>query len=502
MQDQVEALAARGLGDRVALVNAQQDGATNAGGAGARRGGRAAPALRGAGALRRAGLPRAHAGGERGPVRGRRGALRLAVGPRLPARLLPPRRRRAHARRAGRWSPPRPRPRRAWRVDVERSGSACATRCAWPPGFDRPNIAFAVARPGRAREAGAGRRGAARAGRPAGDRVRRHARGLGGAGRRAERRARRGGGGLPRRPRPRAARDGAAPLPRGRRAGDLCHQRVRDGRGQGERAHRGARERARRRSRPTTRRPAAPGATAQPARALLLAENRDKALHVHFIKREQIDEELPGWLADRHHRRRPTATGATCSTPTSWRAACGGDGDRLRALLGHLTRAGVIAPSPSAPDRVAGRVLGPLRPPRRGALPLLARGGRRRRAGASTARSGPTSSRTAAGATAILRHFGDRSPPARRPGALLRRCDPGLVPAPPPPDPVAIENLDDAIISVAQTGAAGGGADHLRGDPARRAQQEAAAQLVRRPARLRHARRACGGPTSSRAWTS
>ena len=26
-----------------------------------------------------------------------------------------------------------------------------------------------------------------------------------------------------------------------------------------------------------------------PARALLLAENRDKALHVHFIKREEID---------------------------------------------------------------------------------------------------------------------------------------------------------------------------------------------------------------------
>src|SRR4051812_47118671 len=30
MQDQVEALQARGLGERVALVNAQQDGATNA----------------------------------------------------------------------------------------------------------------------------------------------------------------------------------------------------------------------------------------------------------------------------------------------------------------------------------------------------------------------------------------------------------------------------------------------------------------------------------------
>ena len=41
------------------------------------------------------------------------------------------------------------------------------------------------------------------------------------------------------------------------------------------------------------------GRDGAPARALLLAENRDKALHVHFIKREEIDPGLPGWLADR-----------------------------------------------------------------------------------------------------------------------------------------------------------------------------------------------------------
>ena len=41
------------------------------------------------------------------------------------------------------------------------------------------------------------------------------------------------------------------------------------------------------------------GRDGQPARALLLAENRDKALHVHFIKRDEIDAGLPGWLADR-----------------------------------------------------------------------------------------------------------------------------------------------------------------------------------------------------------
>ena len=42
-------------------------------------------------------------------------------------------------------------------------------------------------------------------------------------------------------------------------------------------------ERCRARSRPTTRRPVAPGATAAPARCVLLAENRDKGLHVYFI---------------------------------------------------------------------------------------------------------------------------------------------------------------------------------------------------------------------------
>ena len=100
------------------------------------------------------------------------------------------------------------------------------------------------------------------------------------------------------------------------------------------------------------------GRDGQPARALLLPENRDKALHVHFIKREQIDPGLPGWLADRI-----TATadgnGRDLLDARDLVRGLGGDGDRLRALLGHLTRAAVISPSPSAPDRVSGRVLGP-----------------------------------------------------------------------------------------------------------------------------------------------
>src|SRR2546428_6936790 len=41
------------------------------------------------------------------------------------------------------------------------------------------------------------------------------------------------------------------------------------------------------------------GRDGAPARALLLAENRDKALHVHFIKREEVEEKLPARLAAR-----------------------------------------------------------------------------------------------------------------------------------------------------------------------------------------------------------
>jgi superfamily II DNA helicase RecQ len=48
----------------------------------------------------------------------------------------------------------------------------------------------------------------------------------------------------------------------------------------------------------------------------------------------------------------------------------------------------------------------------------------------------------------ILRHFGDATTPSPT-GACCDGCDTGLVPEAPPPDPVAIADLDDAIVSVA-----------------------------------------------------
>ena len=50
----------------------------------------------------------------------------------------------------------------------------------------------------------------------------------------------------------------------------------------------------------------------------------------------------------------------------------------------------------------------------------------------------------------ILRHFGDRSAPDAS-GPCCDVCDTGLLPALPPPDPVSVASLDEAILSVAQT---------------------------------------------------
>jgi ATP-dependent DNA helicase RecQ len=191
------------------------------------------------------------------------------------------------------------------------------------------------------------------------------------------------------------------------------------------------------------------GRDGRPARALLLAENRDKALHVHFIKRDEIDEDLPGWLADRIAAA-ADGDGRYVLDAGALARDLGGDGDRLRALLGHLTRARVISPSPSAPDRVAGRVLD--RFDRRAAMLCRAsvEAGAKARWRQYREIWAYVEQETCRRA-AILRHFGDRAPGSAPAGACCDVCDPGLVPLPPPPDPVAIESLDEAIVSVART---------------------------------------------------
>jgi ATP-dependent DNA helicase RecQ len=191
------------------------------------------------------------------------------------------------------------------------------------------------------------------------------------------------------------------------------------------------------------------GRDGAPARALLLAENRDKALHVHFIKREELDPGLPGWLADRLIAA-ADGEGRYSIAASELVAGLRGDGARLRALVGHLTRAGVISPSPSAPDRVAGRVTGRFD----GRAAALCRTSIEDAASARWRQYREIWAYVEEGAcrrTAILRHFGDASAGTAG-GACCDVCDVSLSLVAPPPDPVEVGNLDDAILSVA-TGA-------------------------------------------------
>ena len=184
------------------------------------------------------------------------------------------------------------------------------------------------------------------------------------------------------------------------------------------------------------------------ARALLLAENRDKALHVHFIRRDEVEHGLPGWLADRLAANADGDGRYSLEGPALARDL-GGDGDKLRSLVGHLTRAGVVRPSPSAPDRVAGAVTAPY--DRR--ADALCRASIEEAARARWRQYREIWAYVESGGCrrqAILDHFGDSSRGAVA-GPCCDSCEPSLLPVAPPPEPIEVGDLDDAIITVARS---------------------------------------------------
>ena len=127
------------------------------------------------------------------------------------------------------------------------------------------------------------------------------------------------------------------------------------------------------------------GRDGAPSRALLLAASRDKGLHVFFIQRAEVTEQdierialrlqaaaggppAPGERAARifdvgieelsgEAPRDMRGARAGTGGSSGGAGAATGTGDRVKAVLGALARAGVIQPAPSPVNRVRGRLL-------------------------------------------------------------------------------------------------------------------------------------------------
>jgi len=190
------------------------------------------------------------------------------------------------------------------------------------------------------------------------------------------------------------------------------------------------------------------GRDGRPARCLLFATGRDKGLHVFFIERSAVGEDLLKATARKIVR---SAEGEPPRYNLRLNELAGeGEEDAVRAVVGYLARAGVVQPAPSAPDRVVGRLVGAWD---RGTLAVCkaaTQEGTRVRwrqyrsvwawvEGDGCRRRG------------ILRHFGDRTEPDTA-GPCCDVCDPSAVPDAPPTvrqstlPPAA--DLDSAILDV------------------------------------------------------
>jgi ATP-dependent DNA helicase RecQ len=197
------------------------------------------------------------------------------------------------------------------------------------------------------------------------------------------------------------------------------------------------------------------GRDGEQARALLFASPRDKGLHVFFIERARLEEGAFEAVA-RIVERSADADGRYDVPVGALARAAGPGDDSVRAVLGHLVRAGVLQPAPAPPDRAAGRVLAPFD---RRALAIC------RTAANEAERARWREYRTIwryveeqrCRRATILSHFGDPAQPVSS-GPCCDVCDPAALPAAPVTPPlvarraaVADGDLDAAIVEVVTT---------------------------------------------------
>ena len=192
------------------------------------------------------------------------------------------------------------------------------------------------------------------------------------------------------------------------------------------------------------------GRDGAPARCVLFAEQRDKGLHVFFIQRSRLDAGVFERAAERLRwagldGRYDIAVGDLAAD-----VGPGGDAETVRAVIGHLVRAGLVVPQPAPPDRAAGLVVGEWN---RGALARCigsSRDAERARWAQYRAVWGYVEG-SSCRRTALLSHFGDRS----RVAPSVECCDvcaPSVSPSPAPPahpsQSAAAGDLDAAILRV------------------------------------------------------
>jgi ATP-dependent DNA helicase RecQ len=190
------------------------------------------------------------------------------------------------------------------------------------------------------------------------------------------------------------------------------------------------------------------GRDGAPSRCLLLAEQRDKGLHVFFIERSRLDAGVFERVAERLRwagldGRYDVAVGELAAE-----VGPGGEPETVRAIIGHLTRAGVVIPQPAAPDRAAGLWAGEWDGRMLAGCLGSARDAERARWGQYRSVWGYVEGSSCRRA-ALLTHFGDRSRPAPT-VACCDVCSPKVDPsaAPPPAHPGEARGLDAAIRDV------------------------------------------------------
>ena len=202
------------------------------------------------------------------------------------------------------------------------------------------------------------------------------------------------------------------------------------------------------------------GRDGAPARCLLFAEQRDKGLHVFFIERSRVEAESFVRVSERLRWAGADGVYDVALSELAGLVDSGGrsrpDAEAVRAVVGHLARAGFVAPRPAPPDRAVGRIARDWDRGLLGTCVASAKEAERIRWNQYRAIWGYVE-RAVCRRSALLAHFGDRSQPHPT-VPCCDTCDPAALPAPPvvasraPGAAIpATGDLDGAILDVVVT---------------------------------------------------